>query len=743
MISQTKAAQGKLLRICQLAFGTGLALGVFGLPMVSAANNPGEAIGTEFRINNTATNSQASPVTAMDADGDFVVAWEGFGEIGLGIFARCYNSSGQPVGSAFPVDASSTAKTPDIAMDADGDFLVIWEEDVASDDGTEFVDIYYRRYNERCEARDNQRVQVASLTSTNSGLPSVAMDADGDFVVAWKSNLPNSTEIFARRYNNLGVAQDIQEFQVSTSNTTLDALSMAMDADGGFIVVWAVASGTSNGIFARRFSADGTPQGDEFQTNAPNQTIFTPSVAMDADGDFIVAWERHTPGSNEVSEDIFARRYNNLGAAQDASAFQVNTSSGALGSLNIAIDADGDFAITWENLLPGENSPDIYAQRYSADGTPQGVEFRVNTTTANAQQSPSIALDADGDFVIAWESLLQDGDDFGIYAQRFAGPEDVDISIVVTDNLDPVNPGGLLNYSFIVTNNHTIVTPTGTPSIDSAIGTSAGINTVHTLPEGVSLDIFSGNNWSCEQTARTARQVDCAFSGKLLPTTATTAELTLSFDATAPAAADIVTLVTVTGDQFDADMTNNTDTEETQIRAPNTTPDAAILAKFVARLNVAPSTLITSNAITVTGIDAPAPISLLGVSGATYSIDEGPFTSSAGAIEAGSNVTVRQTSWPDFSTTTNAILVIGGITRTFSVSTAASLSDIPDEPDPIVAILNENSSNPATAPEPTTTPGSSGGGGCTLAGNRATAGGLGWLETLSLLFLVLLRRRRS
>jgi hypothetical protein len=49
---------------------------------------------------------------------------------------------------------------------------------------------------------------------------------------------------------------------------------------------------------------------------------------------------------------------------------------------------------------------------------PSGSEFRVNTYTPNQQrtffESPqSIAMDADGDFVVTWSSYGQDGSGYG------------------------------------------------------------------------------------------------------------------------------------------------------------------------------------------------------------------------------------------------------------------------------------------------------------------------------------------
>ncbi|MEM6784672.1 MAG: hypothetical protein AAF624_13165, partial [Bacteroidota bacterium] len=62
-----------------------------------------------------------------------------------------------------------------------------------------------------------------------------------------------------------------------------------------------------------------------------------------------------------------------------------------------------------------QGAPEAVAQA----PTPEGSEFQVNTETEDEQQAPSIAMDADGDFVIAWQSLGQDGYGTGVYAQRY------------------------------------------------------------------------------------------------------------------------------------------------------------------------------------------------------------------------------------------------------------------------------------------------------------------------------------
>lgn len=95
----------------------------------------------------------------------------------------------------------------------------------------------------------------------------------------------------------------------------------------------------------------------------------------------------------------------------------------------------------------------------------------------------------------------------------------------------------------------------------------------------------------------------------------------------------------------------------------DTTPDQFI---FNYETDVELNTVITSNTITVSGINAPAPIR---VEGGTYAINGGLYTSETGKVNNGDTVTVQQTSSGNYLTTTEATLSIGEVSDTFSVIT--------------------------------------------------------------------------
>ncbi len=143
------------------------------------------------------------------------------------------------------------------------------------------------------------------------------------------------------------------------------------------------------------------------------------AVATAANGDYVVVWTSNLQDGSGYG--IYAQRFTADGVPQGAE-FRVNATT-ANDQLNpsVAMDGAGNFVVTWgSNLQDDGISSGVYARRYDAAGAPQGGEFRVNTTTAGYQGGPAIAMSPAGSFVITWNSATQDPDgSSGIYGQRF------------------------------------------------------------------------------------------------------------------------------------------------------------------------------------------------------------------------------------------------------------------------------------------------------------------------------------
>ncbi|MEA3207025.1 MAG: hypothetical protein QOE70_82 [Chthoniobacter sp.] len=391
-----------------------------------------------------AQNTGADVEASIDPTGQALLGGDWDLEYGVGSIetAVAISSAGQqgwvglldatPAGAETRVNTTTTntqvtvQNTPGAtAMDANGNYVIVWTS-TAQDGGLDGV--YAQRYNAAGVAQGAE-FRVNTTTANAQDSATVAMDANGNFVVTWASNLQDGSGygVYAQRYNAAGVAQG-GEFKVNTFTAANQWMpTAAMDAAGNFIITWSSNNqdGDSWGVYAQRYNAAGVAQGGEFRVNTTTTNAQEESsVAMNAAGDFVVAWSSlNTDGS---SWGIYAQRYNAAGVAQGGE-FQVNTFTNADQRYpSVAINTAGNFVITWSGRSnqdggsPLGNGWGVFAQRYNAAGVAQGAEFRVNTTTGDDQMFARAAMDTNGNFVIVWQSYGQDAaNTWGVYGQHY------------------------------------------------------------------------------------------------------------------------------------------------------------------------------------------------------------------------------------------------------------------------------------------------------------------------------------
>lgn len=378
-------------------------------------------VGTEFKVNTYTIREQTQPAVAMDSTGEYVIVWKSLAQDdpNYGIYAQRYSKAGAPVGAQFRVNSYTRddASDPAVAMDALGNFVVTWTSATLDGSG---AGVYAQRFSAAGTAIGTQ-FRVNTATSHDQKTPSVAMDGAGAFVISWESYLQGAKNygVYAQRFTAAGAAAG-GEFLVTTQ-TIGNHSSVAIDSAGDFVISWQ-SYGNANAqqaIYAQRYNAAGAPIGTQFKVNS--FTTFAnkyPSVGMDSAGDFTITWESSGPDGFQYG--ISAQRYNLAGTALGGQ-FVVNTHTTNTQLLpRIAMDPMGDFVITWESYIQDGSRYGVYAQRYNLSGAAQGVEFRVNTYTTNSQIIPAIATDSTGNFVVAWQSYGEDGSHNGIYAQRYA-----------------------------------------------------------------------------------------------------------------------------------------------------------------------------------------------------------------------------------------------------------------------------------------------------------------------------------
>lgn len=76
--------------------------------------------------------------------------------------------------------------------------------------------------------------------------------------------------------------------------------------------------------------------------------------------------------------------------------------------------------VVWASYDQDGSKWGIFGQLYDTDGGTLGDEFQVNTYTANEQELPRVASLGNGKFIVAWQSISQDGSGWGVYGRRFS-----------------------------------------------------------------------------------------------------------------------------------------------------------------------------------------------------------------------------------------------------------------------------------------------------------------------------------
>ncbi|MHB1036579.1 MAG: golvesin C-terminal-like domain-containing protein [Pirellulales bacterium] len=124
----------------------------------------------------------------------------------------------------------------------------------------------------------------------------------------------------------------------------------------------------------------------------------------------------------------------------------------------LAARPDGGWVATWASHSQDGSDWGVYTQQFAGDGTPLGSEIRANTTISGDQEHPSVAVAPDGSSMIVWQGARQSrrsSDPEGIVGRRFDAtgqPLGRDRQINVTLSGNQANPAiaALSDGSFVV-----------------------------------------------------------------------------------------------------------------------------------------------------------------------------------------------------------------------------------------------------------------------------------------------------
>jgi hypothetical protein len=255
-------------------------------------------------------------------------------------------------------------------------------------------------------------------TSLNQANPAIAIQPNGNFIVVWQSYYKDkSNEIRARLFSKDGLAltAELEINQTQPGNQKEPAV--ATDSDGNFIVLWQGPGDDGDDIWCRKFDANGLPDTNEFIVNI-NRTDeqLNPEIAINDFGRHIIVWESNSvpqPGAKAICGRIFDNSGSGIGGE-----LVLSDGNDIFRDPAVTLSNDANAVVVW---LRDSATKKIYRRQFLADGNaPVNLSVQVNDLpNPNSLTRPAIAMDSEGNYVIAWDGHKSDHDQDDIYLKPF------------------------------------------------------------------------------------------------------------------------------------------------------------------------------------------------------------------------------------------------------------------------------------------------------------------------------------
>ena len=287
----------------------------------------GSGWGTAGAIENN-INSAAYPQIAIDANGNAIVVWVQNSSLArTSIWANRYiPGSGWGTERAIETDETGNAEFPQLAIDANGNAIVVWYQLYANRNS-----IWANRYTPGSGLGAAERIENDDTNHAHT--PQIGMDPNGNAIAVWSQYEGMRVDVWANRYTpgpGWGTAELIETDNVNSTSSP----QVAMDPNGNAIAVWGHFSVSSNNIWSNRY----TP-GSGWGMASPIGDGGIPQIALDPNGNGIAVWQ----GADGNQIAVWANRYT-------APSWDAATSLALGEHPQIAIDSNGNAIAVWEQL---------------------------------------------------------------------------------------------------------------------------------------------------------------------------------------------------------------------------------------------------------------------------------------------------------------------------------------------------------------------------------------------------------
>ena len=406
----------------------------------------------DFRVNEQVGNSYKSNIkSAINNNGVSIVVWHDLREGTANVYAQLADSNGKLIGPNIKVNSSETPQTfehPDVAVNEDGQFLVVWRstdtgvgidgqlinEDGSfvnenfevsdeslnsaryypsiSSNGKEFIavwsdrrngslyDIYAQRLSKE-GIKINENFIVNSDTQAVSKIyPDVALTEDGNFAATWYSYLDGGNKVFSTALdsNNEIINEQILISEITFPSSNNFGPTIA-ESKNGFIIGWSRYMDGDYNIVCQLIDSLGQKIESNFVINDDlKSTQLYPSAASDNEGNLIIAWYDYRNNFAQIySQKIIDGELNGPNSTiseEDLKATKNNVAC--------AINSNGKIVASWLNYTD-RTEYQVFSRIFDSSKTPLTESYRIDDDeNSSLQYNPEVSVFDDGSYIIAW-----------------------------------------------------------------------------------------------------------------------------------------------------------------------------------------------------------------------------------------------------------------------------------------------------------------------------------------------------
>ena len=200
----------------------------------------------------TNTDSVFPPQIAIDTNGDGLAVWRQITGSQFDIVSNRYTpGSGWRTARSITTDKTHDAADPQIAFDTNGNALAVWAQAATNANGIIWTD----RYPAAGSDWDTAAPLGTVIPFANMQTPQIAFDANGNALAVWQQYIQGQDKarnIAASRFSaagTWGTPALIETDDAGDASTP----QIAVDANGNALAVWQQSDGTRNNIVANRF----------------------------------------------------------------------------------------------------------------------------------------------------------------------------------------------------------------------------------------------------------------------------------------------------------------------------------------------------------------------------------------------------------------------------------------------------------------------------------------------------------